>query len=318
MTIKSALRTAKFAVTKAGGRPLLIVQKHSPEILTGVAIVSGVAATVVASRATLHLEERLDTMRGEIALIKEKQLETDDEGHPLHEPSEIQKELMQAYLRGSGRIGKLYLPALTLTGISIISTLASRGILHKRNVALAAAYKVMEENYDAYRERVREQLGEDKDVEFVTGAEVKEEKDKETGEVKKVAHIDPTKLRSNYGRFFDETNKNYEPNSEYNLMFLKGHQAFFQNMLEARGHVFLNEVYDALGFERTGAGQMVGWVYGGDGDNYIDFGIYDVTNPQARAFVNGDERAIFLDFNVDGPIYDKIDGSLRESFRRKQ
>ena len=51
---------------------------------------------------------------------------------------------------------------------------------------------------------------------------------------------------------------------------------------------------------------VVGWVLG-NGDNCIDFGIWDSANEKARDFVNGREGAILLDFNVDGVIYDLID-----------
>lgn len=82
--------------------------------------------------------------------------------------------------------------------------------------------------------------------------------------------------------------------------------------LKARGHVFLNEVYDALGFDRSEAGRLVGWVWNKDntameaGDGYIDFSIFDGSDYAKRAFVNGDERFILLDFNIDGMIYDLI------------
>jgi len=91
-------------------------------------------------------------------------------------------------------------------------------------------------------------------------------------------------------------------------MFLKAQQNYFNNMLQARGHVFLNEVYDALGMERSSSGTVVGWVIrkDGQGDNFIDFGIFDGESERARAFVNGYERNIRLDFNVDGVIYDLI------------
>ena len=77
--------------------------------------------------------------------------------------------------------------------------------------------------------------------------------------------------------------------------------------LLAQGHVYLNEVYDALGIPRSKAGQIVGWVYNPDnpvGDNYIDFGIYQTNRAVARDFVNGYEKVILLDFNVDGNILD--------------
>jgi hypothetical protein len=69
--------------------------------------------------------------------------------------------------------------------------------------------------------------------------------------------------------------------------------------------VFLNEVYDMLGAKRTRAGAVMGWFYDKEGkysDNYIDFGIFDIHNEKACDFVNGIEKSIILDFNVDGRI----------------
>ena len=47
------------------------------------------------------------------------------------------------------------------------------------------------------------------------------------------------------------------------------------------------------------------------GDNYVDFGIYDTNKNTKWAnankdFVNGYERSILLDFNVDGDILNNI------------
>jgi hypothetical protein len=58
-----------------------------------------------------------------------------------------------------------------------------------------------------------------------------------------------------------------------------------------------------LGIERSRAGAVVGWVIGKEGDNYVDFGLFDCDSSR---FVNGWERSILLDFNVDGVIWDKI------------
>ena len=91
-------------------------------------------------------------------------------------------------------------------------------------------------------------------------------------------------------------------------MFLRKQQEWANELLKSRGHVFLNEVYDMLGIPRTKSGQIVGWVYNSNdeySDNYIDFGVYD-GGARSRAFVNGYEKAILLDFNVDGVIYDLI------------
>ena len=110
------------------------------------------------------------------------------------------------------------------------------------------------------------------------------------------------KTVSQYARFFDETCPSWSKNSEANLMFLKLQQQFANDMLKARGVLYLNEVYAMLGIPRTKAGQVVGWKYdleNPSGDNYVDFGIFDEKN---KSFVNGFERSILLDFNVDGII----------------
>lgn len=106
--------------------------------------------------------------------------------------------------------------------------------------------------------------------------------------------IDP----SSYARVFDELNVNWESRPEYNLLFLKSQENWMNDRLQARGHVFLNEVYDCLGFQRTSAGAIVGWLAQGEGANHIDFSIRD-----AQTNIS---PSVILDFNVDGVIYDKI------------
>ena len=64
-----------------------------------------------------------------------------------------------------------------------------------------------------------------------------------------------------------------------------------------------------LGIPATKAGQIVGWIYDEKhpvGDNFVDFGIYDYNDQRKRMFVNGHERSILLDFNVDGNILDMM------------
>ena len=112
-----------------------------------------------------------------------------------------------------------------------------------------------------------------------------------------------------YAKFFDDGCTGWTKDPEYNLMFLKDQQRYANDLLQSKGHLFLNEVYDMLGIPRTKAGQAVGWIYDEKnpvGDNFVDFGMYDMYNEKARDFVNGYERTILLDFNVDGNILDMI------------
>lgn len=107
-----------------------------------------------------------------------------------------------------------------------------------------------------------------------------------------------------YAKFFNEECKGWTNDPEANFMFLRHTESYATDMLRNRGHLFLNEVYDLLGIPRTKAGQVVGWVYAEDnpmGDNYVDFGLYN-----NESFINGLEKSLLLDFNVDGMILDKV------------
>lgn len=203
---------------------------------------------------------------------------------------------------------KLYGPSAgaIIGGISCVLT--SYGIMKKRNLALMAAYSAVQSAFDDYRKRVIEELGEEKDRMFRHG--IKKEKidviDENGKKKKETVNTMPVPYpHSQYARIFDETNPFWYRNAEKNMTFITLQQSYANDLLNIRGCVFLNEVYDLLGFKRTQAGSVVGWKKSGD-DSYIDFGIFNVNNPKARDFVNGDEYSVILDFNVDGVIWDLI------------
>lgn len=279
-------------------------KKYAPEILTGVGVTGVVVGTVMVAKASLKLEPVVDKMTAATAAVKEfkaaGEFETERDYHLA---------LLSVYTRGVVDLTKLYGPSVGVVVFSIASILAAHGIMRRRNVALVAAYKVVESAFGNYRERVVEELGAEKDYEFYHGVTTEKVKSKDADGktvTEEVKVVDPNKL-SGYAVWFDEGNPNYEKNAEYNRQFLQGQQKYFNDRLHAYGYVFLNDVREALGFEKTTAGSIVGWVVSKEGDNNVDFGIFNENNAAARRFINGEERSIILDFNVDGVIYDKID-----------
>jgi hypothetical protein len=179
----------------------------------------------------------------------------------------------------------------------------------KRAVALTAAYGALEKGFNEYRGRVIEKYGEEEDRNLRYGSQQIEVVDPKSGKKKMLTRVS-SDIPSIYARFFDVSSSSWNKEPEYNLMFLQCQQNYANDKLHARGHVFLNEVYDMLGLERSKAGAVVGWILSknGETDNYIDFGVFDGKTQSARDFVNGFEGSILLDFNVDGVIYDKIEG----------
>lgn len=286
------------------GRNALLAQKASPGILFGAGIVGTVASTVLACRATLKMEAVLNETKGKLDLTKEV-VET----HPeKYDEKDRRRDVSLVYFQTGVKVVRLYGPAIIVGGLSIAALTKSHTILTRRNAALTAAYAALEKGFSEYRARVVEKYGEEADRDLRYGTEKVEIVDAKTKKKKTVTRVAPG-VPSIYARFFDNGSPSWSKESEYNLFFLNAQQNWANDILVARGHVFLNEVYDNLGIPRTKAGAVVGWLRTDDGstDNFVSFGVFDESNEKARDFVNGREGAILLDFNVDGIIYDKID-----------
>lgn len=309
--MKTKLKALQVVATKVAGRGSLIIKQKSPEIMLTAGVVGIGVGMVMACRATLKAEATLDKAKHKFDVLHEvKQLM--EEGKATdYTKSDYQKDLAITYIQTGADFAKLYAPAVGVTMLSVGLILASHGVMKQRNLALVAAYKAIDESFAAYRARVVEDLGVEKDHQFKTGYKKEVEvvvgidengkkiKTRETHDV-----LDP-RHQSEYARFFDEASAHWTRSPEYNLTYVLAQQQYANDLLQARGHVFLNEVYDMLGIPRTNAGAVVGWVKG-QGDDFVDFGIFEGKRPVVRDFVNGYEPSILLDFNVDGTIYGLI------------
>lgn len=297
----------KNKMTRSLNKMGLKMKKYSPEILVITGVVGMVASAVLACRATTKASKVIEEHKDNLNKINELV-----ESNEVAEYTEVdaKNDTKIVTVQTGVQLVKLYAPAVAVGTLSIVSILAGHNITRKRNVALAAAYAAVDNGFKEYRSRVIERFGKELDRELrydIKKEEVEEvvvdEKGKEKIVKKTVNVIDPNKY-SDYARIWYEGNPGHTKDPEYNLMYLKRQQDYANDMLRTKGFVFLNDVYELLGFNRTKAGNIVGWVYdekNPNGDNFIDFGIYDVPT-----FVNGDERSIVLDFNVDGNILDLI------------
>lgn len=301
-------------VTRKFHRVAFKFKKHSPELLVVSGVVGVVGSAVMACKATTKLDTILDETKGNVDKIHHAIEHPETMPEPYTE-EDGKKDLAIVYTQAAVKVAKLYAPAVIVGGLSITAILAGHNITRKRNVALAAAYTAVDKSFKEYRGRVVERFGEALDKELKYNLKTKEVEEIVTNEdgtetvVKKTVEVADPNGYSVYARFFDDGCIGWTKDPEYNLMFLKDQQRYANDLLQTRGHLFLNEVYDMLGIPRNKMGQVVGWIYDEKnpvGDNFVDFGIYDVHDEAKRNFVNGYERTILLDFNVDGNIMDLI------------
>ena len=212
------------------------------------------------------------------------------------------------------KVVKLYAPSIAVGVVSIGAIFASNNIMRKRNVALGAAYATVDRAFKDYRNRVVDRFGEELDKELrynLKTKEVKETVEDENGKKKTVKrnikYMD-SPMPSEFAVIYDDGCAGWTKDPEDNKFFLIQQQRYANERLKRRGYLSLNEVYELLGFPSTKAGQVVGWLYdckdpNYKGDNFVDFGLYNVDCEPNRDFVNGYERNIILDFNV-APIID--------------
>ena len=296
------------SVNGVTSKAVMKLKKHSPEILVVAGIAGTVVSAVLACKATTKVAEILDETKGTLDTIHEG-METGAINGQEYTNEDGKKDTVVVYAQTGMKLAKLYGPAIILGTLSVTSILASNNILRKRNVALGAAYAAIDKSFKEYRGRVIERFGEQVDTELKYGIKAKKfeeiEVDPETGKekkVKKTVMVADPNLQSDYAVYFDSKSRNYETNPDYNRMFLKAQQAFANDKLQTRGHLFLNEVLDDLDLPRTPAGQIVGWTKDGP-DGYVNFRIVEVE----RETEDGrHEPALLLDFNVEGNIWKKM------------
>lgn len=304
MNLSTKITVVKTMVTSKAGQQLLLAQKNSPALLFGAGVVGVVATVVLASKATLKLDPILTDF--------EKEKDDRKEAHNLgHYPNNhFKQDMTLLHTKLVLDIARVYAPSVLVGAASIGALGGSHYILTKRNTAVMAAFKTVDEAFKQYRKRVVNELGPEKDREFMHGSE---EREVFVGETKKgepkIERLRRAGGASMYAVFFDRENRNWNPQPSYNLIFLKAQERYLNDQLQMKGVVLLNDLYDALGMDRSTAGAVVGWVKNSPvGNGYIDLGIWDDKDRERfEDFMHGDEESILIDPNVDGMVYEMLD-----------
>ena len=281
-------------VTRLAGRAGLVLSKHAPTILTAAGTAGFIGTTILASKATLKVEE---TIAEEAALLV-KVHEANDAGKL--EDKDALRDKVILYTRMTTKLAKLYAPALILGAASIVSLATGHGIMLKRNASLAAAYAAVDQAFKTYKKKVESKFGKEAVLDALVSTP-QEDLTKDEMTLEAVTAVDGV---SPYGVIFDEDNVNWSADEDLAKLHLDCQQQYANDILQTRGHIFLNEVYKMLGFPHTPAGAVTGWVKG-QGDDFVDFNIFD-------GMFEGEDKngrtvtKWALDFNVDGVMYDKI------------
>lgn len=295
----------KSIATRTLGSASLFLKANGPHIMVGVGTVGTVISAVLACKATLKLEEIKAETKEAYDQLEDGRKRYDLETYP---EESYKQDVIVVSVQGAIKIVKLYLPSALLMAASLGLIIGGHYVLAKRTAAAVAAYKTLDAAFRRYKDMIQEELGEESEKEIELKAlkkAIKEVNDSEEGEHEYIYGACP----SPYGRWFDKNCSSWRGDPVLNRFYLTAQQNYMNELLHGKGHLVLNTVYDALGYEETDYGAIVGWLSKGDGaDGFVDFGFLLNNDDDWEKWIadNGRDAPILLDFNVDGVIYNYI------------
>ena len=235
----------------------LTVDKHRPEILTGMGIAGMITTTVLAVKATPKA----------MALMEEERLRRYKEG-------EDEKLTKSDIIKTTWRC---YVPAVTLGAASITCLIGANAVSAKRTAALAAAYQLSETALAEYQDKVVETIGEKK--EKVIREKVAEDRVKNNP----VSNNEVFITSSGDTLFLEPVSKRYFK-SDIELIRRAENNLNKQMLQDISGYVSLSDFYDEIGLEHTEISDELGW----NVDNLLDISFYPVLTDDGKPCVSLD------------------------------
>lgn len=306
-------KVTKVVRVKAGVTGLKI-RKNSAELSLGAGIVGIFLTVISASKATLSAPDILELHKTRM----EEAVEAVEAAKAEHIAYDIGREKLIIWSKTFVDLAKLYMPSITLGGLSIGFILLSRNITHRRYLAAVAAYNAVREAFDVYRERVREEMGDMYDHHFRYGTELREVVDEvidEKGKKKKVSRMEEVEGTeqldgSNLSFWWDEylpdgrKNPNWDANPEFCKSWLRGRENLITDLGRQQGHLFVNDVMRELGLPGVfPSGQLLGWVFPKNGYGFISLGLDDNIGSPSET---GRGKRYLITLVPDGVVYDKL------------
>lgn len=202
------------------------ISKHSPEILMGIGIAGLVTAGVLAVKETPKALRLIEEKKQEEQVARLTAIET-----------------VQA-------TWKCYVPAVVTAGCSIACLVGSSRVNHKRNAALATAYKISEAALNEYREKVIETIGEKKEL-ALREAIAKDRVEKNPVSSQTVIITDKGNTLC-YDMWSDRYFRS-------DIEAIKRIVNDLNRRMRDENYISLNEFYSEIGLKSTEPGDLMGW-----------------------------------------------------------
>lgn len=331
-------------LTRAAGKLFLKLRHASPELCVICGVALGTAAVVTVGVKTWKNKEKISEDIAEIKKYNKPEIEAAAEEEKGVEETDISEKSEECdaplvpdviwdseHDRKKGKLikildlgkdlVKIYWLPVTFGVASIVLTWGGRTILRKELSAATAAYAALLESYRKYRKHVVDELGAEKDQEFMYGVKMVEGTNAD-GEKVQVASYNPKENISQYAFVFNEGEwneelcewfwKNYQwsRDKHINVMTIRNIQDWANNQLVIRGWVSLGEVAERLGAIPNSYWYRVGWIWTKEkqarGENFVELGVLEgkYQLPVNKLFMDlrNPQNFAVIEPNVDGCI----------------
>ena len=294
MSIASVIPTIGNLAAKIGFQ----ITKHAPEILTYGGIATMGVGTGLAVKQSFRYMEKVT----EPEMVHLYKIQETLDNSKTYTTNDARHDRALVYSRLLVRTITHYALPLGVFAAGAAMVVSGHNIVSKRLAQSIAAYGALNTAYENLKNRLVAAAEDDFNQESYDHILETDVVRDEQGVIDRGRSVSS----SPYTFVFDVSNPNYTGDQGQNDLFLSSTQNYLNDRLQARGHVFLNEVLEALGFEDTPEGALTGWVKNGEGDGYISFGVSGHWNERYDHETDVMTDDYILDFNVDGIIWDKI------------
>ena len=217
---------SKFNLTKAVKSIKGVLERHAPEILTGIGVAGMVTTTILAVKATpkacLLINDRKDEL-------------------------EVEKLSATELVKTTW---KCYIPAVMTCGVSIACLVGASSVNFKRNAALATAYKLSEAALSEYKDAVIETIGEKKEQ------SVRDKVAEDRLKKNPVSKSEVIVTGNGTTLCYDPVGNSY---FKSNIQQIESAKNKLNARMLSENYVSLNDFYDELGIGPTKLGDDLGW-----------------------------------------------------------
>lgn len=300
------------------GKTAWTLKKNKPEILLVSGIVLTIGAVATACRATIKATDAVEEFNKQMNAVDQCVKAGKTAKGEAYTEEDEKKDRLTIKVQSGLKVAKCFILPAGLTAGAIACQIAGYKEMSKRLLLAGAAYAALSDKFKKYRAYICKNVSEDMDYKAFHGIKAVsgtydwgEQKTDENGNVITKNHHEVLVADDDdYSVLFDERSEYWEPDFLQNLNFLKAEQSHWNKILKEfypGRPVFLNDIRKRLGLPPTELGQVVGWVYAPDdpdhnGDNEINFGIDRLIEAVRKGEEMPYDRAILLDFNVDGNV----------------